>query len=229
MSKQTQVLEEREVVKSGVRSGAPVGKILVVEDDPDLRSFLDISLQLHGYEVTDCSSAGSALDELRRRDFDLLLTDLMMPEMDGIALLKAALEIDPHLVGIIITGQGKIRTAVDAMQSGAFDYLLKPFSSETLMPVLTRAMNVRHLKLENVQLRETLAIHSLCQTIAFTLDPQTVLSKLADAALQQSDADEVSVLLPTNDDTEFYVAAVRGRTRERLLGAGLPESALRYS
>ena len=222
MSNQSQVLEEREDVKSGVRSGAPVGKILVVEDDPDLRSFLDVSLQVHGYEVTDCSSGGGALDELRRRDFDLLLTDLMMPEMDGIALLKAALEIDPHLVGIIITGQGKIQTAVDAMQSGAFDYLLKPFSFEMLMPVLTRAMNVRHLKLENVQLRETLAIHSLCQTIAFTLDSQTVLSKLADAALQQSDADEVSVLLPTNDDTELYVAAVRGRTRERLLGERIP-------
>ena len=58
-----------------------------------------------------------------------------------------------------------------------------------------------------------MAIHSLCQTIAFTLDPQTVLSKLADAALQQSDADEVSVLLPTNDGKEFYVAAARGEKR----------------
>ncbi|MFN2456228.1 MAG: PAS domain S-box protein [Pyrinomonadaceae bacterium] len=214
--------KEKEVVKSDVRSGAPVGKILVVEDDPDLRSLLDISLQAHGYDVTNCSSGGSALEELRRRDFDLLLTDLMMPEMDGIALLKAALEIDPHLVGIIITGQGKIQTAVDAMQSGAFDYLLKPFSPEMLMPVLTRAMNLRHFKLENVQLRETLAIHSLCQTIAYTLDVQTVLSKLADAALQQSDADEVSVLLPTNNDTELYVAAVRGKKRERLLGERIP-------
>ena len=63
-----------------------------------------------------------------------------------------------------------------------------------------------------------MAIHSLCQTISFTLEPQTVLSKLADAALQQSDADEVSILLPTSDGSELYVAAVRGEKRERLLG-----------
>ena len=222
MSNQIQALEGKKTVTTGAGSNTPVGKILVVDDEPKLRSVLVESLQKHGYEVTGCGSGRNALAELRERDFDLLLTDLMMPEMDGIALLKAALEIDPHLVGIIVTGQGTIQTAVDAMQIGAFDYVLKPFRMQTLMPVLTRAMNVRHLKLENVQLRETVAIHSLCQTIAFTLDPQTVLSKLADAALQQSDADEVSILLPTSDGTELYVAAVRGEKRERLLGERVP-------
>src|SRR6266852_9449686 len=106
----------------------------------------------------------------------------MMPEMDGIALLRAALDIDPHLIAIIMTGQGTIQTAVDAMKVGAFDYVLKPFRLQTVMPVLTRALNTRRLRLENLQLRETVAIYSLCQTISFTLDPQTVLSKLADAA-----------------------------------------------
>ena len=68
-----------------------------------------------------------------------------------------------------------------------------------MLPVLTRAMNTRHLRLENVQLREAVAIHELSETIAFTLDPQTVLSKLADGALAQSEADEVSILLPTSE------------------------------
>ena len=146
----------------------------------------------------------------------------MMPEMDGIALIKAALEIDPHLVAIMMTGQGTIQTAVDAMKVGAFDYVLKPFRLQTLMPVLTRAMNTRHLRLENLQLRETVAIYELGQTIAFTLDPQTIISKVADAALQQTDADEVSVLLPTADGDELYVAAVRGENRQRLLGERVP-------
>lgn len=218
MSKQTVEFSGLETVRHGNGSNPPLGKILVVDDEPKLRSVLVESLQRQGFEVAGCSSGSDALAKLRGRDFDLLLTDLMMPNMDGIALLKNALEIDPHLVGIMITGQGTIQTAVDAMQMGAFDYVLKPFHLQTLMPVLTRAMDVRHLKLENVQLRETIAIHGLCQTIAFTLDPQTLLSKLADAALQQSDADEVSILLPTSDGTELYVAAVRGKNRERLLG-----------
>jgi PAS domain S-box-containing protein len=222
VSGQIRELEGKEKIATGAGSNPPVGKILVVDDEPKLRSVLVESLRRQGYEVAGCSSGRDALAKLRERDFDLLLTDLMMPEMDGIALLKAALEVDPHLVGIIVTGQGTIQTAVDAMQMGAFDYVLKPCRMQTLMPVLTRAMNVRHLKLENVQLRETVAIHSLCQTITFTLDPQTVLSKLADAALQQSDADEVSILLPTSDGTELYVAAVRGEKRERLLGERVP-------
>src|SRR5258708_14154134 len=83
-------------------------------------------------------------------------------------------------------------------------------------------MNTRHLCLENVQLREAVAIHELSETIAFTLDTQTVLSKLADGALTQSEADEVSILLPTSDGDELYVAAVRGEKRERLLGERIP-------
>jgi PAS domain S-box-containing protein len=213
---------ERQVVATSAGSSAPVGKILVVDDEPELRNVLVESLQKHGYEVTGCGSGRTALAELRERDFDLLLTDLMMPEMDGITLLKAALEIDPHLVGVVVTGQGTIQSAVDAMQIGAFDYVLKPFRMQNLMPVLTRALNARQLRLENLQLRETLAIYELTQTISFTLDPQTVMSKLTEAALQQAGADEVSVLLPTSDGTEFYVAAARGDRRERLLGERIP-------
>lgn len=200
----------------------PLGRILLVEDEPELRNILIESLTKQGFETAAYSSGFQALAELRKRDFDVLLTDLMMPEMDGIAVLKTALEIDPNLIGVVMTGQGTIQTAVDAMKLGGFDYVLKPFRMQTLMPVLTRAMNLRHLRVENVQLRETVAIYGLCQTISLTLDPKTVLSKLADAALQQSDADEVSILLPTDDRSELYVAAVRGEKRERLLGERIP-------
>jgi PAS domain S-box-containing protein len=213
---------ERQVVKTIPGSNGPVGKILVVDDEPELRDVLVESLQKQGYEVTGCGSGRTALAVLREQDFDLILTDLMMPEMDGIALLKAALEIDPQLVGVVVTGQGSIQTAVDAMQTGAFDYVLKPFRMQSLMPVLTRALNTRQLRLENLQLRETVAIHELSQTISFTLDPKTVMSKLTEAALQQTGADEVSVLLPTSDGTEFYVAAARGERQERLLGERIP-------
>jgi PAS domain S-box-containing protein len=223
VTSQIQYLEETEVDTVGAMSvSLPVGKVIVVDDEQELRTVLVQSLIKQGYEAIGCSSGPPALAKLREENFDVLLTGLMLPDMDGISLLKAALEIDPHLVGIVMTGQGTIQTAVDAMKFGAFDYILKPFRMETFMPALTRAMNIRHLRLENLQLRETIAIHGLSQTIAFTLDPQTVLNKLADAALQQSGADEVSILLPTSDGQEFYVAAVRGEKRERLLGERIP-------
>lgn len=195
-----------------------VGRILVVDDEIELKNALVQALTSQLYDARGCTSGQEALDALRAEDFDVLISDLMMPEMDGISLIKEALEIDPHLVAIIMTGQGTIQTAVDAMKAGTFDYVLKPFRLQTLGPILTRALNTRRLRLENVQLRETVAIYELAQTIAFTLDPQTIVSKLADAALQQSDADEVSILLPTSDGNDLYVAAIRGDDRERLLG-----------
>jgi two-component system, cell cycle sensor histidine kinase and response regulator CckA len=199
-----------------------VGKILVVDDEIELKNALVEALSAQSYEARGCTSGQETLEVLRGEDFDLLISDLMMPEMDGIALIKAALEIDPHLVAVIMTGQGTIQTAVDAMKVGAFDYVLKPFRLQNFLPILTRGMNTRHLRLENLQLRETVAIYELSQTIAFTLDPQTIISKVADAALQQTDADEVSILLPTSDGKELYVAAVRGEDRQRLLGERVP-------
>src|SRR3989454_3910774 len=156
-------------------------KILVVDDEVKLKTALVETLIEHGYEAAGYTSGHEALAALREQAFDVLISDLMMPEMGGIALLQAGLDIDPDLVGIIMTGQGTIQTAIDAMKLGAFDYVLKPFRAQTLLPVLTRAINTRHLRLENLQLRETVAIYGLSQTIAFTLEPQTVLSKLADA------------------------------------------------
>ena len=195
-----------------------VGKVLVVDDEIELKNALVDALTAQSYEVYGFTNGAEALAALRHADFDLLITDLMMPEMDGITLIKAALEIDPHLVAIIMTGQGTIQTAVDAMKAGTFDYVLKPFRLQTVMPILTRAINTRRLRMENLQLRETVAIYGLCQTIASTLDEPTLLSKLADAALQQSGADEVSILLPAEDSNEMVVAAVRGEKREQLLG-----------
>src|ERR1700730_4905407 len=140
-----------------------IGKILVVDDETELEGVLVESLIAQGFEATGYSSGHDALNALRSENFDLLLTDLMMPEMDGIALLQEAREIDPDLVSLIMTGQGTIQTAVDAMKFGDFDYGLQPFRLQTLLPLLTRAMNTRQLRLENVQLREAVAIYELSQ------------------------------------------------------------------
>ena len=199
-------------------TNSSLGRVLVVDDKIDLKDILVESLTQHGYEALGFSSGIAALEALRHEAFDVLVTDLMMPEIDGITLLRSSLEIDPLLICIVMTGQGTIETAVDAMKLGAFDYLLKPFRVKTILPVLARAMTARQLKLENLQLRETVAIHELSQTIASTLDRQTILNKLADAALQQADADEVSILLPSTDSDDLFVAAVRGEYQQRLLG-----------
>lgn len=113
------------------------------------------TLNDHGYQTTGFASSKAALAAVEKGKFDLLLTDLMMPEMDGITLLRGAHEVDPDLVGIVMTGQGTIDSAVEAMKAGALDYILKPFKLSVVLPVLSRALTVRKLRLENIALEKS--------------------------------------------------------------------------
>ena len=133
---------------------AKLGRLLIVDDEVELANALCETLAEQGYKTVETNHAAAALKELAQQDFDLMLSDLMMPGMDGIQLLRKALEIDPNLVGIIMTGQGTITSAVEAMKVGAFDYVLKPFNLQTMLPILARAMDVRRLRVENVRLRQ---------------------------------------------------------------------------
>jgi signal transduction histidine kinase len=139
-------------------SGA--ARLLIVDDEAAQRHALSETLQVQGFEAIGCASGEAALAELRQRPVDLLLTDLMMPGTDGIALLRAAREIDPTLVVIIMTGEGTIATAVEAMRSGAFDYILKPFKLSAILPVLARALAVRRLRIQNAALEQQLRQHA---------------------------------------------------------------------
>jgi signal transduction histidine kinase len=135
-------------------------RILVVDDETAQMKALCNTLQDHHYQTTGFSAPKEALAAIRERDFDLILADLMMPEMDGITLLKAALELNPNLVGVLMTGQGTIDTAVNAMKAGAVDYILKPFKLSAILPVLSRALAIRQLRMENLELTRRVAKHA---------------------------------------------------------------------
>ena len=131
-----------------------LGRLLIVDDEGELTKALCEMLAEQNFEAVGLSSGQDALKAIESGNFDVLLSDLMMPGMDGIRLLREALAIDPQLVGIIMTGQGSVQTAVEAMKLGAFDYILKPFKLQTMLPTLARAMQVRRLRMENVRLRQ---------------------------------------------------------------------------
>jgi hypothetical protein len=135
------------------QSELPPARILIADDEIRQMTALCDTLRDHGYEPEGYASGAAALEALRGGKFDLLLTDLMMPEMDGIELLQAVHDVDPDVVGIMMTGHGTIDTAVEAMKAGALDYILKPFKLSAILPVLARALTVRRLRLENVALQ----------------------------------------------------------------------------
>jgi signal transduction histidine kinase/FixJ family two-component response regulator len=185
-------------------------RLLIVDDEPALMTALCKTLELEGYTTTGFTSARSALKQLAEREFDILLTDLMMPEMDGIALLRAAQEIDRDLVGIVMTGHGTIDSAVKALQSGALDYVLKPFRLDNLVPVLTRAFSLRRLQAENIRLREAVSIHELARAITRGLEHEEIVQRTLGAAIQQHDAGSVRILVPTPDGRALRVAGAHG-------------------
>lgn len=130
-------------------------RILVVDDETAHMRLLSAALERHGYGALGVSDGQSALAALREGRFDLIITDLKMPGMDGISLLRAARALDPDLVGVVMTGQGSIDSAVEAMRAGAHDYLLKPFDITVLLQVVSRACAMRELFLENSRLLQS--------------------------------------------------------------------------
>ena len=115
---------------------AGIARLLIVDDEAaQLRALCD-TLQLEGYTTQGFSSGQQALAALRPGNFDLMLTDLMMPGMDGISLIHAAKQVDAALGAIVMTGHGTIDTAVRAIKEGALDYILKTIKTKVIFHIM---------------------------------------------------------------------------------------------
>jgi two-component system response regulator PilR (NtrC family) len=117
-----------------------MAKILVVDDDQGMREFLEIMLTKEGYKVASASDAGKALGSCRKENFDLIITDLRMPKMDGIGFLREVKKTSPETMVILITAYASGETAVTAMQEGAYDYIEKDFAIEDLKSIIRNAL-----------------------------------------------------------------------------------------
>ena len=128
--------------------------ILLTEDDQVQREIITDILTTSGFEVRPAASGEEAVEALESSPYDLLLSDLKMPGIDGIELLRIAREKRPEMEVVLMTAHGTIRTAVKAMQQGAIDYLEKPFDKDSLLHVIERALERTNLRRENKRLRK---------------------------------------------------------------------------
>ncbi len=122
--------------------------ILIVDDEVKMRRVLQISLEEEGYSVREVKNGEDALAKLSETSFNLVIADMKMPGMNGVELLKKAKETDPGMPFIIMTAYGTVQTAVEAMKSGAFDYILKPFDIDEMKITVSRALDIKQLKKE---------------------------------------------------------------------------------
>ena len=127
-------------------------KILIVDDDKKLLSALKVILNEDGSEVTACSNGQKAIDLCCNEKFDLIITDLMMPGVSGLDVLKKTRKIDPDILVILITGFASLETAVQAIREGAYDYITKPFKLDEIKIVVNNAREKIRLIRENRKL-----------------------------------------------------------------------------
>ena len=121
-------------------------QVLIVDDEPNLRKILSAQLTRDGYDVLTAEDGQQGLEALREHHIDLVITDLKMPKVDGMSLLREALREDPELPIVMITAHGTIDTAVEALKTGAFDYLTKPFDKDEVRQIVAKALKTRELR-----------------------------------------------------------------------------------
>ena len=155
------------------------GKILIVDDDQFYQSFCSDVLVEEGYLVKTTFTGEEALARLKQEDYDIMLTDLFMPGLDGQEVLDRAKQIKPTLDVVIMTGYASVESAVRCLKAGAADYLVKPLNPEELKITVKRAIELRHLFDENAELKGLLTLYESCQRISSCLE----LDKLYGLAL----------------------------------------------
>jgi len=129
-------------------------RVLVVDDEKSMRELLAITLERQGYDLAVAEDGEVAIEALRRDGFDVIITDLRMPNADGLQVLRAAKEHSPETVVIVITAVGSTETAVEAMKLGAYDYITKPFKLDEIHLIIRRALERKRLRDENLYLRK---------------------------------------------------------------------------
>ena len=128
--------------------------LLVVDDEDVIRKGMRRILEAEGYQVTTSASGRTAIEKIQEQDFDVVITDLKMPGMDGIEVLKTIKILQPEVPVIIITGYSTVDTAVDAMKNGAFDYIAKPFTSTLIIDKVQKAVAHKTLAMENLSVNK---------------------------------------------------------------------------
>ena len=162
-----------------------IENILVVDDEEAIREVVSTMLESRGYRCTAVSNGRAAQDQVKRTTPDLVLSDMIMPEMDGIKLLEWLRQYDPEVPVIMVTAIHDISTALEAIRRGAYDYILKPFEKDQLYLGVNRALQHRRLVAENRNYQRTLEQQ---------VEERTARLKIALAQLEQSYDDTLEAL-----------------------------------
>lgn len=178
------------------RRTGPRARVLVIDDETDVRQLLAMALSQDGYEVEMAASGPAALELLKTRKFNLAITDLMMPEMDGVATLVALKQLAPHMEVMVATGYSTVETAISCMRKGAFDYIKKPFNLTELKLRIERA-------LERSNHLEVVALYEATRSLMATMMHSDLVRLVVGLAGQMMRADTVGLAVRDHEGDQW--------------------------
>lgn len=186
------------------------GRILIIEDEETLRESLERVLSKEGYDITSVDSAETALNLLEEDSYDLILTDVILPGITGIELLKKVKERSPDQIVVIMTAFASLETAVESLRAGAYDYIIKPVMHEEIKQVVKNALKQGALQEENLRLRKILRMEcDVTDMIAHSTSMQNIMKEIQ----TMGDSDEnVLIIGEVGSGREFIARAIHANS-----------------
>lgn len=180
-------------------------KILVVDDEEIMLKLACDALRSQGHQVIGASGAFEALDKLKQEKFDFILTDIKMPEMNGLELIEAAHKVNPSMGAIFMTGYASLDTAKKAIQEGAYDYILKPFDLQEIRSAVSRAVQKRSQSLEDGRKSGISQLYDMNRILYTAGDSKSLLKLSVEFALIQSRLNKGAILYLKPQELELHL------------------------
>jgi diguanylate cyclase (GGDEF)-like protein len=191
----------------------PKGKILIVDDSRLSRTFCTDLLQEEGYDVETAETGLSALDMIRGKDFDLVILDLVLPDVSGREVLKRSRQMKASTGFIVVTGYASLDSAIDCLKSGASDYLTKPLNPEEFKIIVNRNIDHRRLFEENAGLRRLLSLYEAGRVISSCIDYERFYEAVLDSFLQIVEG-KIGLSIFSEEAPTLQLMAFRGASEE---------------
>lgn len=201
-------------------------RILIADDERFVREVCVRATQDDGYHIVAVGSGAEAVTAAHEERFDLLLTDLRMPGMSGLEAFKAIKGFMPEIIGVAMTGYATMESAIQALQLGFHDFILKPFSPQDVRQAVARALEQRRLREENARLKALIPFYQLTRALMTITSQDELLKKVMEMAEHETGADSVVVMLFDKMGQLLAIRAALGLD-EALVGTTIPTETVR--
>ena len=188
-------------------------RILIADDEPDVREMCVRTLRRAGYNVVGVGSGQEAIERVQQEHFDLLLTDLKMPQMGGLEAYRTIHASNPDLMAVVMTGFGTMEAAIDALRLGVSEFVLKPFRTAELVEAIERALSRRRMQRENARLKALIPLFELSHAFMSSVDLAVIPQHVVRIAQHELRADNASLML-LNYQGELTIHSATGLSEQ---------------